>query len=259
MYTGKNILSEDNTYQTKEGFKMMDISGPEKSSVLKRLSNSSHIEPEFHNGKFTSFSICQNPAYRVLSNSYYGMCVNDGTTIEKKVRNIYRNLIINMRNKDLYDAYHKYDQVILGCTRNTKFDWKLDTLAKMAYYGLDANKFLFLQTMRYPRASKSWLMISSYIKSQQLLKDLDNHSTPNLHNVVYWGTLNDMSNYLEGLEVRNVSSAPLRYIQALQFWDEMSRFDEQMASFYNEFHDQFIKNSNNRSDMKTDWLKRKTK
>lgn len=238
MDTGKNILSED---------------------IACQISESLNIEPEFRDGKLTSFSICQNPAYRVLSNSYYGMCVNDGTTIEKRARKIYRDLIINMRNKDLYDAYHKYDQVIFGCTRNTKFDWKLDTLAKMAYYGFDANKFLFLQTMRYPRASKSWLMISSYIKNQQLMKDLGNH-TLDLHNVVYWETLNDGPNYLEGLEVRDVSSAPLRYIQALQCWDETSRIDEQMASLYNEFHNQFInKNSNNRADMKTDWLKRKTK
>ena len=54
MDTGKNILSEDIAYQITDGIKMMDISGPEKSLVLKKLSESSHIEPEFRDGKLTS-------------------------------------------------------------------------------------------------------------------------------------------------------------------------------------------------------------
>ena len=233
----------------------------DKDNYAEQLPDGVHIEPEFRDGKFTSFSICQNPAYRALSNSFYGMCVNDGTTIERKARKIQRDLLINMRNQDLYKATHKYDQIIFARTRNTKFDWKLDMLAKMAYYGIDFNKLMLLQTMRYPRASKSWLLVSVYVKNQQLKKDLDNHSTPNLYAVVYWETLNDepKSKYLEGLEVHGVSSAPYKYIQALQAWGTMSQIDELILSSYDEYHDEFIKNNNNRPNMKTDWLKRKTK
>ena len=119
------------------------------------------------------------------------------TRFERCFYKIARSALKDMRERDL-EAARSNAQIITGCTQNLKFDWNLDMIAKLAYYGIDSNKLMLLQNMRYPRASKSWMWISNYYKMERLFADMDNHSKPNLYAVTHL-------NYLERITERNIS------------------------------------------------------
>ena len=123
---------------------------------------------------------------RIMNNSYHGVLTTTRplTLIERRYHKFMRAYYNNMRDRDLYEATHKYEQLLTACTQNTKFDWGTELIAQMLYYGLDANKAMMLQSMRYPRGSARWLWIMGHCERERLMMDLDNHNKPNLYAVV---------------------------------------------------------------------------
>ena len=143
------------------------------------------------------------------------------TRFERCFYNIARSALKDMRERDL-EAARSDAQIITGCTQNLKFDWNLDMIAKLAYYGIDSNKLMLLQNMRYPRASKRWMWISNYYKMERLFADMDNHSKPNLYAVTHWSIECNGSNrnFTHDLQIDLQNQG---IIQLVKRWHEMVR------------------------------------
>lgn len=211
MDTGKNYLSEDIAKQISDGIRDGKL----------------RFEPEIHDGKITSFSICKN----TLFNS---MFVN--TTVERRVRNFCRGLLNDMRNRDKqYMNVDEYLDMLIyrlsetpSCAdrlrildtmnQNQKFrNDQLDAMTHAVYYQIKNkdrfNRSVSFELMKFPRGQKHWQLLNmalDYLYQEKFIQ----HTKCNdsiVYNVCHWweNFINDV------IEIINTDYAKLDSLSQL--------------------------------------------